>query len=55
MCALECVVLLGMRVAVDGSCAKCDHIREGKSQDMGCIHADGGGVNSDGAQTLGKL
>lgn len=54
MCALECVVLLGTRVAVDGTCAKCDHIREGKSQDMGCIHADEGGVNSDGAQTLGK-
>lgn len=30
------------------------HTRERKSQGMGCIPADGGGVNSDGAQTLGK-
>lgn len=52
MYALECVVLLGMRVAVEGGCAKCDLIKEGKSQEP--RHADGGGVNSDGAQTLGK-
>lgn len=41
-------------MAVDGRCAKCDPVTEGKSQDMGCVHANSGGVNSDGAQTLGK-
>lgn len=54
MCALECAVLLGRRVAVDGRCGKHVRLREGKSQDMGLAGADGGDVSSDSAQTLGR-
>lgn len=54
MCTGVCC-FAGRRVAVvDGRCGKRVHLREGKSQDMGLVGADGGDASCDSAQTLGR-
>lgn len=55
VCALECAILLGRRIAVDGRDGKHVHLREVKSRDMGLASAGGGDVGSDSTQTLGRL